>query len=87
MTAAATAAARGADTPAMHAALDALARLPAEDNNDDKFANVGGGGGGGGGGQETGGGMIIDPQSVHAAINKEDVRDIKNCGAGGKGTD
>jgi hypothetical protein len=38
------------------------------------------GGGGGGGGQGTGGGMIIDPQSVCAAIDKEDVRDIKCCG-------
>ncbi len=45
VTAAVTAAARGADTPAMRAALDALARLPADDDNNDKFANVGGGGG------------------------------------------
>jgi hypothetical protein len=45
VTAAATAAARGADTPAMHAALDVLACLPADNNDDDKFANVGGGGG------------------------------------------
>jgi hypothetical protein len=43
VTAAATAAARGADTPAMRVALDALARLPVDDNDDDKFANVGGG--------------------------------------------
>ena len=41
------------------------------------------GGGGGGGGRGTGGGMIIDPRSVRAAIDKEDVRDIKRCGAGG----
>jgi hypothetical protein len=81
--AAGTAAARGADTPAMRAALDALARLPTDDDDDDKFANVGGGGGGGGGGRGTGGGMIIDPRSIHAAINKEDVRDIKRCGASG----
>ncbi len=27
--------------------------------------------------------MIIDPRSVRAAIDKEDVRDIKRCGAGG----
>jgi hypothetical protein len=27
--------------------------------------------------------MIIDPRSVHAVINKEDVRDIKRCGVGG----
>ncbi len=27
--------------------------------------------------------MIINPQSVRAAINKEDVREIKRCGAGG----
>ncbi len=45
MTAAATAAARGADTPVMRTALDALARLPADDAENDKFANVGGGGG------------------------------------------
>jgi hypothetical protein len=45
MTAAAMAAARGANTPAMRTTLDALARLPADDNNDDKFSNVGGGGG------------------------------------------
>jgi hypothetical protein len=38
------------------------------------------GGGGGGGGRGTSGGMIIGPQSDHAAINKEDVRDIKHCG-------
>ncbi len=44
VTAAATAAARGANTPTMRAALDALAHLPAEDDNHDKFANVGGGG-------------------------------------------
>jgi hypothetical protein len=68
VTAAATAAARGADTPAMRAALDALARLPADNDDDDKFADVGGGGGGGGGGRGTGGGMIIDPRSVPAAI-------------------
>ncbi len=30
--------------------------------------------GGGGGGRGTGGRMIIDPRSVHAAIDKEDVR-------------
>jgi hypothetical protein len=45
VTAAATAAARGAKTPAMGAALDALARLPTDDDNDNKFANVGGRGG------------------------------------------
>ncbi len=80
MTAAATAAVRGADTSAMHAAVDALVRLPADNNNDNKFANVGGGGGGGGGGRGTGGRMIINLRSVRAAINKEDVRDIKRCG-------
>jgi hypothetical protein len=70
VTAAATAAARGADTPAMRAALDALAHLPADDNDDDKFANDGGGGGRGGafGARGTIGGMIIDPRSVRAAI-------------------
>jgi hypothetical protein len=73
------AATRGADTPVMHGALDALVCLPADDDKD-KFTNVEGGGGGGGGGRGTGGGMIIDPQSVHAAINKEDVRDIQHCG-------
>jgi hypothetical protein len=40
------AASRGADNPAMHTALDALACLPADDNDDNKFANVSGGGGG-----------------------------------------
>ncbi len=40
------------------------------------------GGGGGGGGWGFGNRMIIDPQSVCAAINKEDVRDIKGCGTG-----
>jgi hypothetical protein len=45
VTAAATDAARGADIPAMRAALDALARLPADDDDDEKFANVGVGGG------------------------------------------
>jgi hypothetical protein len=69
VTAAATAAARGANTPVMRAALDALLRLPMDDDDDDKFANVGGGGGGGGGGRGTGGGMIINPLSVHAAID------------------
>ena len=83
VTAVATTAARGADTPAMRAALDALACLPADDDNDNKFVNVGGGGGGGGGGRGTGGRMIIDPLSVRAAINKVDTRDIKRCGAGG----
>jgi hypothetical protein len=47
VTAAAMAAARGADTPAMRAALDILARLPADNNDNDKFANVGSGGGAG----------------------------------------
>jgi hypothetical protein len=46
---------KGAYTPAMRVALDALTRLPADDKDKDKFANVGGGGGGGGGGQWTGG--------------------------------
>ncbi len=68
MAVAATAAARGANTPVMHAALDPLARLPADNNDDDKFANVGGGGGGRGGGRGTSGGMIIDLQSVPAVI-------------------
>jgi hypothetical protein len=86
VTAAARAAARGADTPAMHAALDALVRLPTDDDDNDKFANVGGRGGGGGGGQYRGR-MIIDLQSIHAAINKEDVRDIQHCGTGGNGMD
>ncbi len=31
--------------------------------------------------------MIIDPRSVHAVIDKEDVRDIKRCGMGGNGMD
>jgi hypothetical protein len=60
VTATATAAARGADTPTIGAALDALERLPADDDYDDKFANVGGGEGGRGGGWGTGGRMIID---------------------------
>jgi hypothetical protein len=46
VTAVATAGARGADTPAMCAALDVLACLPADNGHDDKFADVGGGGGG-----------------------------------------
>jgi hypothetical protein len=41
-----------------------------------------GGGGGGGGGRGTGGRMIIDPRFVCAVIDKEDLRDIKRCGAG-----
>ncbi len=82
MTAAATAAARGADTPTMRAALDVLACLPADHDNDDKFANVGGGGGGGGGGRGTDGRMIIDPRSVPAAICQG-----WRCGAGGNQTD
>ncbi len=45
VTAATTAAARGADTPAMRAALDVLAHLPMDNDDDDKFADVGGGGG------------------------------------------
>ncbi len=40
-------------------------------------------GGGGGGGRGTFGEMIIDPRSVRAAIDKEDVRGIMRCGAGG----
>ncbi len=59
-TVAATATARGADTPAMHAALDALACLPADDDNNNNFANVGCRGGGRGGGWGTGDGMIMD---------------------------
>jgi hypothetical protein len=59
----------------MGSVLDALARLPMYDDYDDKFADVGGGGGGRGGGRGTGGRMIIAPQSVSAAIKKEDVRD------------
>jgi hypothetical protein len=43
VTAAVTAAARGADTPAMRVALDALARLPTDNDDNDKFADVGGG--------------------------------------------
>jgi hypothetical protein len=66
----------------MHAVLDILARLPTDNDNDDKFANVGGDGGGGGGGQGTGSGMIIDPQSVPAAICQG-----RRCGAGENGTD
>jgi hypothetical protein len=83
VTAGATAAARGADTPTMHAALDVLVRLPADNNNNDKFADVGGRGGGGrGGGRGTGGGMTINPQSVPAAICQGG-----RCGMGGNGTD
>ncbi len=37
--------ARGADTPAMRAALDVLVRLPTDNNDDGKFADVSGGGG------------------------------------------
>ncbi len=68
MTAAATAAARETNTTAMCAALDVLTHLPVDNNDDNKFANVGGRRGGGGRGRGTGGGMIIDPQSVPAAI-------------------
>ncbi len=82
MTAAMTAAARGADTPGMRAALDVLARLPADNNDDDEFADVSGGGRGGRGGRGTGGGMIIDPRSVPAAICQG-----RRCGAGGNGMD
>jgi hypothetical protein len=66
----------------MRAALDILARLPADNDDDDKFADVGGGGGGGGGGLGTGGGMIINPRSVPAAICLG-----RRCNAGGNGTD
>jgi hypothetical protein len=45
VTAAVTAAARGANTPTMRAALDALACLFGDNDDDDKFANVGGRGG------------------------------------------
>ncbi len=38
---------KGADTPAMRVALDVLAGLPADNDDNDKFADVGGGGGGG----------------------------------------
>jgi hypothetical protein len=48
VTAVAMAAASGADTPVLHAALDALVRLPVDNNDDDKFADVVGGGGGAG---------------------------------------
>jgi hypothetical protein len=65
----------------MRVALDVLARLPADNNDDDKFANVGGGGGGRGSGRGNGGGMIIDPQSVPAAICQG-----RRCGAGRNGT-
>ncbi len=41
------------------------------------------GGGGGGGALGTCGGTIIDPQSIHAVIDKEDARDIKRCSVGG----
>jgi hypothetical protein len=50
----------GGNTPAMRTALDALACLPADDDNDNKFANVGCRGGGGGGGRGTSGRMIIN---------------------------
>ncbi len=46
MTAAATAAARGVDTPMMRTVLDVLAHLPVDNDNDNKFANAGGGRGG-----------------------------------------
>ncbi len=74
MTAAAMAAARGGDTPMMRAALDALARLPANNNDNGKFAVAGYRGGGGGGGWTTSSRMIIDPGSIRAAIGKENVR-------------
>ncbi len=76
------AAARGADTPAMCAALEVLTCLPANNNKDNNFSNVGSGRGGGGGGQGTGGGMIIDPRSLPAAICQG-----RRCGAGRNGTD
>ncbi len=72
MTAAVAAAVRGANIPTMHAALDALTCLPADNNVNDNFVGAGGaGGGGGGGGRGTGGRMIIDHGSVRAAIKKD----------------
>ncbi len=66
VTAAATAAARGADTPAMRAALDALTRLPTDDDDDNKFAN-----GGGGGGRWPGDRRQDDHQSaIHLCCNR-----------------
>ncbi len=68
MAVAATAAARGADTPVMRTALDVLVRLPVENNNYDKFANVGGRGGGGG--RLTGDRWRDDHQSaIHPCCN------------------
>jgi hypothetical protein len=66
----------------MRAALDVLAHLPTNNDEDDKFANVGGGGGGEKGGQGISGRMIIDPRSVPAAICQGQC-----CGADGNGTD
>jgi hypothetical protein len=74
----------GGNTPAMCAALDALARLPADNDDNDKFANVGGG--------EMrwsrwpGDWRRDDhqyPQSIRAAIDKGQ----SHCGTSGNGTD
>jgi hypothetical protein len=65
------AAVRGANTPVMHVALDALACLLADDDNKDNSSSVGGQGEGKGFGQGGGIGMIIDPQSVCAAFEKD----------------
>ena len=66
----------------MRTALDVLARLPTDNDNDNKFANVSGRGGGEEGGQGTGGGMIINLQCVPAAICQGQC-----CDAGRNGTD
>ena len=61
------------DTPAMRAALDALAGLSADDDDDDD--DDGGGGRGGGGGGGGGGGIaVIDARSVRAAIERDALR-------------
>ncbi len=61
VTAAAMAAARGANILVISMALDALPCLPADGKDKDNFSSVGSRGGGKGGGWGEGGKMIIDP--------------------------
>ncbi|EJK69033.1 hypothetical protein THAOC_09752, partial [Thalassiosira oceanica] len=59
------------DTPAMRAALDALARLPDADGSTPASEAAGGGRGGGGGGASA---PTIDAKSVRAAIEGDALR-------------
>ena len=69
------------DTPAMRAALDALANLPTDHEYDLMSIGVGGGVGGSSGGDgasrkpsSSGGGGVIDAKSVRAAIERDALR-------------